>query len=286
MAAHTRLLLPAVGLTIVALASACMKEEADPASRSVPPAAPVAVTNDQPGDPIAPSSAGGPQCEELGSLVGNAVQAKLSTATQRSLSLPLANRPVPSRIGVVGVGPAADLVGKTVALGVAENANYETCTHCVVIALGCTATDCSNAAWFYPRAGTATFTAVASQSGQPFAGTFSDVTLEEVTVDAGNVTTPVKGGACIHIGQLSFDGIATTPLSAPPAPSTASSTSSSGGTDGGITSPSQPGTDVIQADAGSSSGSSGTGSSGGTGKGGEGSDQCKNGCKDPFNPYM
>lgn len=234
------------GLSIVALASACSSED------EAPPAAPAPNRDPAPkqaeGDitPSAPSATG-PACEELGRLVGTSLEAKLMTPTERSIVLPLANRPAPSRLAVLASGAAGELVGKTVALGAAENASFETCTHCFVIALGC-AEDCSTAAWFFPRSGTATFTSVASDEGEPFEGVMRDVVLEHVRVDAATgASTPVPGGACLHVQELSFDAVAR----------------SADAVDGGSSSSSSSGGDAGQADGG-------TTSSGGLGKTGPG----------------
>ena len=182
---------------VVALASACAAKPDDSGSADTAPPAPV-VAPGTPGkaDPTTVNAAPGrgPACEELGKLVGTSLTAKLADATVRSVTVPLANRPVPSRVGVIGVGDASALVGKTVALGAGVNADYATCDHCLVIAVGC-GTDCASAAWFYPRSGTGTFTAVASNPGEAFNGNFTDVILDAVTVDADtSKSTPIPGG--------------------------------------------------------------------------------------------
>lgn len=237
---------------VVLLLAACSSSErpGGASTQVTPPGQQPGVTGEGDVGP-SPSPSSGGACEDLGRLVGTSITAKLASTTARSVVLPLANRPVPSRLAVVAVGPSADLTGKTVALGAAQNANYETCTHCFVIALGC-GTDCTSAAWFYPRSGTATFTAVPSAGGEPFKGTLTDVVLEEVKVDfATNVSTKVEGGACLHVQELAFDAVAESTSGV----GQATDAGSSGGSD---------------TDAGSSDG--GTTSSGGTGKGGGGGD--------------
>ena len=242
---------------VVGLASACSTEDSvEPAleARPLAPFAP-APSGESVGTSKQPIAA--PGCEELGRVVGTSLAARLVSSTQRSIALPLANRAVASRVAVVGVGLSTSLTGKTVPLGTGDNANYATCTHCLVAAIGCT-TDCSKAAWFFARSGTALFTAVPGAPGQAFTGRYTDVILEEVRVDlATGHSSKVEGGACLHIEELAFDG------------STASSTSP---TDGGSTSSSSGGT----ADGGSSGAASpsdaGTGSSSGSGGGGKGTD--------------
>lgn len=240
----------AIGITLL-LAACSSGDDRAPTSPAVgaPTQQPGVTGSNDPGPAPAPSN--GAACEDLGRLVGTSITAKLASESARAIVLPLANRPVPSRLSVIGVGTAADLVGKTVALGAAQNANYETCTHCFVIALGC-GTDCKSAAWFFPRSGTATFTAVPSADGEPFKGTLTDVVLEEVKVDfATNASTKVEGGACLHVQELAFDAIA---ASASGGTTTDGGTSSGGTSDGGA------------------SDDGGTGSSGGSGKGGGGGD--------------
>jgi biopolymer transport protein ExbD len=197
-----------VGLVALAsaagLVSACAEDEAAP-----PP--PVAARGAVPGaqDDPAPGVIGTPSaesCEPLGRRVGTSLRAKYLGGVQ-SVDFPLTNRPVPSRLAILAVGTASALSGKTVALGAADNGNYRTCTHCVVVALGCGA-DCSTAAWFYPRSGSATFTAVAEAGGQAFNGKLTNVILEEVKVDPQTKTSSaVAGGACLHVQELSFESI-------------------------------------------------------------------------------
>src|SRR5262249_26847769 len=67
-------------------------------------------------------------CEDFGSLAGNALTARAADGSE-SFLLPLVNRPVTSRLGVLATGSAPKFVGKTVALGAGANANYDTCTH-------------------------------------------------------------------------------------------------------------------------------------------------------------
>ena len=216
-------------------------------------------------------------CEALGSLVGSGLEASLASTTRRSVAVPLVSRPTGTRVSVQGVGASADLSGKTIALGVALNAANETCTHCLVISVGCSGDDCSNATYYFPRSGSATFTAVASAEGQPFGGRFKDVILEHVTIDPATGVSHAAGDAkCLYVKDLAFDAVV--PQSAPPPPSTgddAGGTSYAGGqVDGGGSSTSSSG-------IGTSSGGGGTGpgtedpgggdeSSGGTGKGGGG----------------
>ncbi len=251
-----------LGGVVVALASACGSSPEVPTpvdtTAAAPVAAPTAQAQVDPTTPAPAPSATGPACEELGTLVGTSLVANVVDPTLRSVTVPLANQTSPSRVGVVGVGLASDLVGKTVALGAGVNNNYATCDHCLVVAIGC-GTDCSSAAWFYPRSGTGTFTNVASNPGEKFAGTFSDVVLEAVTVDANtSASTPIPGGTCVHITKMTFDATA--------------GAATSSGSDAGTTTAADSGTAAT--DSGTTAIDSGTdggtGSSGGHGGGGGG----------------
>jgi hypothetical protein len=234
------------GIGIVALLAACASSDDSPAS----PAA--ASPADEPGSQAqvsgpapAPSPTTDGACEGLGRLVGDALQARRTAPDVRMVSLPLTGRPVPSRVAVLGVGRELDLAGKTVALGAAANANYETCTHCLLIAIGCDATSCDGAVWFYPRSGSATFTAAGLADGEPFTGTLTDVELEEVSIDwATSTSRPVPGGACLRVQSLAFDATVS-------------------GEDGGVGGSSSGGGD----EDGGDEDAGGTTSSGGTGKG-------------------
>lgn len=254
----------AFGLVVLGLVSACSDaEEEAPATRAPRPLPGASSPAPSEGDTTpSQTTASAGKCEELGSLAGATGDARYVNSELRSLSLPLASRAVPSKIAVIGIGTRSQLLGTEAVLGAAQNANYETCTHCIVIAVGCT-TDCTAGTWFYPRSGKATFNAVPSVSGESFKGTFTDVTLEEVRVDfATGISTPVPSGACFHVSTLSFDAVAKS--------ESGTTTSSSGTTtDSG----------TIDSGGGSSGGSSGeptssggTGSSSGTGEAGKGGD--------------
>jgi hypothetical protein len=182
----------------------------------------------------------GSTCEELGTLTATSLTGQLdqaSTPDTQFTSFTLPNRPVTSKLKVLAVGGASDLVGKTAVLGADVNKSWASCTHCVIIAIGCTTeTDCSNAAFFFPRRGTGTFTALAGESGQPFVGSLDDVELEQVTIDPKTLASaPVLNGACMHVSKLSFSSTMTSTSAADPDSGTSTSTSGGGssGTSGG-----------------------------------------------------
>jgi uncharacterized membrane protein YgcG len=231
----------------------CAKdEETAPPARGV--FAPAPTGRQQGADETTPTaaSASAAGCEALGTLVGNGLSASLDSATRRSVAVPLVSRPTATRVAVQGVGASSDLSGKTIALGVAANSANDTCTHCLLIAVGCTGDDCSSATYYFPRSGTATFTAVASAAGQPFGGRFSDVILEHVTIDPATGATRAAGDDhCLYVKDLAFDALVPEESVLPPSDVDAD-VDGGGGTED---------------DGGSSTSSSG---GGGTGKGGGG----------------
>jgi hypothetical protein len=181
----------------------------------------------------------GSKCEELGTLTATSLPGHLDEASSPATQFTgftLPNRPVISKLKVLAVGAASDLVGKTAVLGADVNKSWASCTHCVLVAIGCTTeTDCSNAAFFFPRRGTGTFSAVASDNGQPFAGSLDDVELEHVTIDPKTLaSTPVLNGACMHVAKLTFSSTMTsTSIVVDEDGGTSSSSGGSGGTTGG-----------------------------------------------------
>lgn len=219
-----------------------------------------------------PTPANPAGCEALGTLVGNGLEASLDSATRRSVAVPLVSRPTATRVSVQGVGAPADLSGKTIALGVAANVGNDTCTHCLLITVGCAGDDCSGATYYFPRSGTATFTAVASAAGQPFGGRFSDVILDHVIIDPATRASRAAGdGRCLYVKELAFDalvpreaetpsdggGVGNTPIDDGGSSSSSSGTlgSSSGGTGQGPT----PESDTSSGGTGKNGGGGGTG---------------------------
>jgi hypothetical protein len=170
-------------------------------------------------------------CERLGNLAASSLPGSLDTAASPDVQFTgfsLPNRPARTKVKVLAVGSQSTLQGRAAVLGADANGSWRTCTHCVLIAIGCpTDTDCSGAAFFYPRRGTATLNAVATSLGQPYEGTLSDVELEQVSIDPVTLASvPVPNGACIHISNLTFAARITVANSAD------SGTSGTGGTSG------------------------------------------------------
>jgi hypothetical protein len=208
--ALTLALLAAALVSTTVVAGCAKDDEAAPPASDLPAPAPITRQGAEDTAPTAtPANAAG--CEALGTLVGNGLEASLDSATRRSVAVPLVSRPTATRVSVQGVGLSAELSGKTIALGVAANTGNDTCTHCLLIVVGCTGGDCSAATYYFPRSGTATFTAVASAAGQPFGGRFRDVILEHVTIDpVSGATRAVGDGRCLYVKDLAFDAVVPT----------------------------------------------------------------------------
>jgi hypothetical protein len=148
-------------------------------------------------------------CEDFGTLAGDAAAIKLIGATLSSASFNAVARPQTTKLTILASGDPTQLVGKSAPVGTGDNANFATCTHCFVVAIGCAGSDCSRAALFYPRSGSATFASVATAVGQTFEGTLENAELVQVTIDTQTQTsTPVAGGACIKVPTLTFRGTA------------------------------------------------------------------------------
>jgi hypothetical protein len=88
----------------------------------------------------------------------------------------------------------------TITLGTGEEADYETCGQCVIIAQDIE--DQTPQTYYFATAGTLTLTSGAQQlNGYP-QGTLRNVTLREVTVDAATYhSTIVPGGACLTLAN-------------------------------------------------------------------------------------
>ena len=90
-------------------------------------------------------------------------------------------------------------------LGSGKNANYKTCTECVLAYQDYNESTDEYAKLFFQKSGTLKLTK-ATTSGAALAGTIS-ATLIEVTIDPDNeyTSTPVSGGACLEIEAGSFN---------------------------------------------------------------------------------
>lgn len=194
----------ALGAVVVAL-GACTKDAERP---DLPPT----LGNPSPAEVIGKdgvSHSSLQSCEDFGSLSGSSAAIKLIGTTLASASFNALDRPQTTKLTILASGDPTQLVGKSAAIGTGENANFATCTHCFVVAIGCAGADCSRAALFYPRSGSAKFAAVATAAGQSFEGTLENAELVQVTIDTQTQrSTPVAGGACIKVPSLDFRGTA------------------------------------------------------------------------------
>ncbi|MCA9517301.1 MAG: hypothetical protein KC635_20315, partial [Myxococcales bacterium] len=83
--------------------------------------------------------------------------------------------------------------------------NYADCGYCLLIYADCAADGSSCDKTYLAQSGTLDITANGGMTGN-FAGSLSDVTLTEVTVDDEDFTsTPVAGGKTWCLPSLSFD---------------------------------------------------------------------------------
>ncbi len=143
-------------------------------------------------------------CEDVGALTAEQLTVKFIETGLESTTFSATDRPQPAKLTILASGDAAQLAGTTVNLAEGRNTNFQTCSHCFVVAIGCGA-DCSKAAFFYPRSGTATFTKVAGGTGGSFEGRLENAELEQVTVDATTqVSTKVAKGACMRVPLITF----------------------------------------------------------------------------------
>ena len=83
-----------------------------------------------------------------------------------------------------------------------NNASFATCDQCVLVTQDVSGTTASK--YFYQSAGSIQVNKPPISSGG-ISGSLSNVTLVEVTIDSNYVSTPVPGGACLHVSSASFD---------------------------------------------------------------------------------
>jgi hypothetical protein len=143
-------------------------------------------------------------CEELGTLTATGVVASYD-ADSRWFRGGLTGRPAATDLAVLAMGSPASLQGALATLGVGANDNFATCTHCLRVLLGCTATGCDQATSYLAKSGTALFNQVSSGPSQAFAGQFVDVTLRPVTIDPKTFVSTDIAGRCFHLTSFSFD---------------------------------------------------------------------------------
>lgn len=88
-------------------------------------------------------------------------------------------------------------------LGVAPDDNYASCVNCVRVNEDVVAGNIGRI--YFQASGSLNLTSVNSSVEQLSSGSLSDVTLIEVTIGGGFVSTPVVPGSCLHIQSASWD---------------------------------------------------------------------------------
>jgi hypothetical protein len=87
-------------------------------------------------------------------------------------------------------------------LSMGGDINYATCSRCVSVSVDPSVPG----KHFFQRAGTLVLAATSDQLNGKVSGTLTDVTLIEVTIAGGTfVSTPVQGGACLHIASAAVE---------------------------------------------------------------------------------
>jgi hypothetical protein len=164
------------------------------------------------GNPVTTSTTGGTGGESTGGTGGTPIQCSEITVDDLKLVYsagPFAYQGHPARTlggadeDVAQLEIYDETVTGSVDLSAGDDANYATCMTCL-LALEDIATDGSGAAKIYFQAsGTLDYGATTP----PFiAGSATDVTLVEVTIDPDSFeSTPVAGGACLHLATMAFD---------------------------------------------------------------------------------
>jgi hypothetical protein len=195
---------------VTAVAIACSSKSADDSNSQGPSTPGLDDSGVAPAVKVTDGSADGADatsgCAELGNLSATNLTASYDTSS-RWFTGAVPGRPSLTELTVLAVGTPTNLQGNIVALGTGLNANYATCTHCMIVLAGCTATDCNGAKKFFAELGSAYFNQVSSGPGEPFAGQFANVTLREVTLDASYTSTDVPNGACLHLSSFAFSAL-------------------------------------------------------------------------------
>lgn len=178
-------------------------------------------------------------CVRMPPLVGSADATFRSSGAflvnQQVLGYRLADGSIIGLVLAVG-GNGGVALNAPVSLGVGANANYGTCTHCVAVLFGCVMNasgnyDCPRTA--LARSGTAVVQSFASAPSGRFAASVFNVVFEEVRVDPSTfMSTPLPGGECFTLDELSSNGVARVmepvPTDAGPPPDTGSTVDAGG----------------------------------------------------------
>lgn len=89
-------------------------------------------------------------------------------------------------------------------LSMGGDANYSTCSRCLVIREDPTSSGVAKT--YFPVAGSINIDATSDQLNGKIKATITDVTLVEVTIDSSTFeSTPVAGGACLHLATGAID---------------------------------------------------------------------------------
>ena len=99
--------------------------------------------------------------------------------------------------------------------------NFATCSRCVLLFVD--PDDAVPGKTFYQSSGTLVLDAGSDQIDGAISGTFTDLTLVEVTIGSDYTSTPVPGGACLHLASASAVAMAPPPPSDAGAPTDAGS---------------------------------------------------------------
>lgn len=154
-------------------------------------------------------------CVRMPALVGSADATFRNTGTilvnQQVLGYRLADGSI---IGLVlAVGGAGGVATNTpVTLGAGANANWGTCSHCVAVIFGCVMSasgnyECPRTA--LARSGTAVVQNFAGGASSRFAASVYNVVFEEIRIDPSTFnSTPLPGGECFTLDELSSSGVA------------------------------------------------------------------------------
>jgi hypothetical protein len=174
-------------------------------------------TDAAPDDAALVSDAG---CAIQGNLIGRAIPIDLLPAGDAGAVVSavvfnsntvVAMKPEYLRVEIYTVGRPDDLRGVVVPLGAGNNAEWSTCTHCMLVYRHCSrAGELCDPNPYFPRAGRAVVVEGAGVDGGPFEVDLTRVLLRPVTFD-GTRVTPVASDECILFEPIVVAGPLATP---------------------------------------------------------------------------